>query len=126
MEIIGKFESKLPQQSGQGKNGTWVKQEFIIQTQDQFPRKVCIALWGDKIRDLDAFAIGDSIKASISVESREYNGKWYTDVKAWRVEKVGAVSSPGMPETPPPPSIDELPPFFPEDSLSSEGDDLPF
>jgi hypothetical protein len=126
MEITGKLVNKLPQQSGEGKNGTWVKQEFIVETQDQFPRKVCIALWGDKVRDLDPIQIGDSIKVAVNVESREFNGKWYTDVKAWRLEKQDSSNQMGINVIPPMPGIDETPPFIPDNITTEEGDDLPF
>jgi hypothetical protein len=123
MEITGKLIEKLQQQTGQGRNGAWVKQEFILETPDQFPKKVCIALWGERARDIDSVAIGESLKASINVESREFNGKWYTDVKAWRIEKMGA-STPQTTNIPPMPSIDDLPADIPpmEDGV----DDLPF
>jgi hypothetical protein len=125
MEISGKLIEKLPQQTGQGKNGQWVKQEFILETQEQYPRKVCIALWGDKAREIESIPIGDSLKASINVESREFNGKWYTDVKAWRIEKLGAVGAQVGGVPPSMPSIDELPPDIPQ--VNDEGaDDLPF
>ena len=84
MDISGKIIQLLPAQEGQGKNGTWKKQEFILETGDTYPKKVCIAVWGDKI-DIKSFKMGDAIDVSFDVESREYNGKWYTDVKAWRV-----------------------------------------
>ncbi|HPF92436.1 MAG TPA: DUF3127 domain-containing protein [Tenuifilaceae bacterium] len=124
MEIAGKLIQKLDQQSGQGRNGTWVKQEFILETQDQYPRKVCIALWGDKVKDIDNLNIGDTLKAMINVESREFNGRWYTDVKAWRIEPMGAAQA-GSPSAPEAPSFDELPPEMP---MTEEGemDDLPF
>ena len=86
MELSGKVLQLLELVSGTGKNGEWKKQEFILETPGQYPKKVCITLWGDNI---DKFNIqeGEEIKASIDVESREYNGRWYTDVKAWKVEK---------------------------------------
>ncbi|MDD4384917.1 MAG: DUF3127 domain-containing protein [Bacteroidales bacterium] len=124
MEIAGKLIQKLDQQSGQSKNGTWVKQEFILETQDQYPKKVCVAVWGDKVKDIENLAIGESLKVSINVESREFNGRWYTDVKAWRIETMGSnpASSSNVPETP---SFDDLPPEMP---MTQEGDmdDLPF
>ena len=89
MEILGKVVQILPLASGMGKNGEWKKQEFILETPGQYPKKVCITLWGDKI-DEAKMTEGDEIKASIDVESREYNGRWYTDVKAWKIEKGAA------------------------------------
>ncbi|GAO42437.1 DUF3127 domain-containing protein [Flavihumibacter petaseus] len=89
MDINGKLIQFLPVQTGQGKNGTWKKQEFILETGDNYPKKVCIAVWGDKI-DMNQFHVGDSIQVSFDVESREFNGRWYTDVKAWKVVGQGA------------------------------------
>ena len=125
LEIIGKLISKLPQQSGQGKNGTWIKQDFIIETQDQFPKKVCISLWGDKAKELDSIAMGENVKAGINIESREFNGKWYTDVKAWKIEKAGASSSQKN-DLPPMPTDETLPPFLDPSNKFEPTDDLPF
>jgi len=125
LEIIGKLISKLPQQSGQGKNGTWIKQDFIIETQDQFPKKVCISLWGDKAKELDSIAMGENVKAGINIESREFNGKWYTDVKAWKIEKAGTSSSQKN-DLPPMPTDETLPPFLDPSNKFEPTDDLPF
>ena len=89
MDISGKIIQFLQLQTGQGKNGTWKKQEFILETGDQYPKKVCIAVWGDKI-DMGSFKTGDLVDVSFDVESREYNGRWYTDVKAWKMGKKGS------------------------------------
>lgn len=123
LEITGKVIAKLPQQSGQGKNGSWIKQDFVIETQDQFPKKVCISLWGDKAKELDAFAIGDTLKAGINIESREFNGKWYTDVKAWRIDKAGSLNQTTQA---PMPTNDSLPPFLDPSNTFEPTDDLPF
>lgn len=88
MDISGKIIQFLQLQTGQGKNGTWKKQEFILETGDTYPKKVCIAVWGDKI-DMGSFKTGDMVDVSFDVESREYNGRWYTDVKAWKLSAKG-------------------------------------
>ncbi len=127
MEITGKVIAKLPQQTGQGRNGSWVKQDFVIETPDQYPRKVCISLWGDKVKDLEAIQMGETVKASINIESREFNGKWYTDVRAWKLERQGASSTAGAHPTPPElPSSDEIPPFLSGDFSAEDNGDLPF
>jgi hypothetical protein len=87
MEIQGKVIQLLPEASGEGRNGTWRKQEFILETQDQFPKKVCIALWGDRIDQFNV-QVGDELTASVNVESREFNGRWYTDVKVIRFHRA--------------------------------------
>ncbi len=122
MEISGSILNILPEQSGEGKNGTWRKQDFIIETEGQFPKTVCITVWGDKI---DQFALkeGERITASVNVESREFNGRWYTDVKAWKIDRVEAAAGFGGQE--PPPFMDSPPPLEAPPS-SAEEDDLPF
>ena len=81
-------------QTGTGKNGTWKKQEFILETPGQISRKICFSLWGDKIDQFNPTE-GDETEVSFDLESREYNGRWYTDVKAWKVEPAsgGGASS---------------------------------
>ncbi len=86
MEIFGKITKLLPLQTGQGKNGTWKKQEYLLEYGDQYPKTVCFNLWGDKV-DQYALTEGESVTVHFDVESREFNGRYYTDVKAWRVDK---------------------------------------
>ena len=97
MEITGKIVSFLEVQKGEGKNGEWQKQEFVIETLDaKFPKKVCLNVWGvEKVENLTKYnKVGDNVKCSIEIDSREFNGKYYTNVGAWRVEKVGSESQP--------------------------------
>lgn len=113
MELKGKVIQLLPPQTGMGKKGQWKKQEFIIETQAQYPKKVCFSAWGDKI-DQFKLAVGDSVTVSVDLESREYNGRWYTEARAWKVEK-GNNQTGGMPVG------DE-----PFESTAGGTDDLPF
>lgn len=117
MELSGTIIQVLPLQSGEGKNGVWKKQEFILETEGQYPKKVCLSMWGDKIDD-NMIKVGNVVKASIEVESREYNSRWYTDVKAWRMELASAASA--APAAGDSPVAMEIPA-----SLAGE-DDLPF
>jgi hypothetical protein len=91
LEISGKIIELLPVKSGQSSNGEWRKQEYILETETQYPKKVCFMAWGDKI---DQFNIkqGESLTVAVDLESREYNGRWYTDVKAWKVSRDGVES----------------------------------
>jgi len=86
MELSGKIIQVLPLQQGQSSKGPWQKQDFIIETQDQYPRKICIAVWNNKftVAELE----GSIVNVHADAESREYNGKWYTDIKAWKIEKL--------------------------------------
>jgi hypothetical protein len=91
MEINGKIIDLVPEKSGQSANGLWRKQEYVLETEGQYPKKVCFMAWSDKI---DEFAIkeGENLVVSVDLESREYNGRWYTDVKAWKVTRAGAAA----------------------------------
>ena len=99
--VEGRIIQKLDVESGQSARGPWQKQNFIIETVDsQFPRKICIGLWTNQIPILQSFQIGDMIRAYINIESREFNGRWYTDIRAWKLENPALVAMPqqGMPQ----------------------------
>jgi len=126
MEISGTVVSILPEMNGQGKNGTWRKQEFILETEGQYPKKVCITMWGDKI-DQFALSEGELVTASIDAESREYNQRWYTDLKAWKLEKGAAGSGQPAPSAANNAPGDFGPPPNPAFAPSGGSDaDLPF
>ncbi|GAB3795087.1 hypothetical protein GCM10028819_10540 [Spirosoma humi] len=87
LELVGKLIKVLPEVSGQSQKGPWSKQEFVLETLDaSYPKKVCLTAWGDKVADLKQFATGDTLKATFSAESREYNERWYTELRAFRIE----------------------------------------
>ncbi|HVD97822.1 MAG TPA: DUF3127 domain-containing protein [Cytophagaceae bacterium] len=90
LEITGRLYKVLSEQTGSGKNGNWVKQEFVIETTEQYPKKVCCSAWGDKVAALKGLQPGDQIKVSFNIESREYNERWYTDVRAWKIEPIAS------------------------------------
>ena len=90
LELVGKLIKTLPEVTGQSQKGTWQKQEFVVETMDQFPKKVCVSLWGDKVNDLKQYAPGDMLKLSLNLESREYNDRWYTEARVWRIEAADA------------------------------------
>jgi hypothetical protein len=120
LDITGKIIQIMPATNGVSKAGKeWTKQEFVIETQEQYPRKVMMSVMGDKVNELKRYAVGNEIKASLNIESREYNGRWYTDVRAWRIE--GSTSTAGAPDADP---------FHPDNEPTFTGDnstdDLPF
>lgn len=75
--------------TGQGNNGPWNKREFVIETADQYPKKVCFSAWNDKATALERFAEGAQVKVSFDVSSREYNQRWYTELRIWKIEMLG-------------------------------------
>lgn len=121
MEISGRLIHLLPAQTGTGKNGPWKKCDFVIETNDKFPKKVCITAWNELSDQVEKLNTDTELKVSFDISSREYNGRWYTDVKAWKV----TAENQGTPHTPEQRSTDDSnnPPDFP--SMESV-DDLPF
>ncbi len=124
LEIVGKLQQILPAQKGSGARGEWLRQDFIIETVEQYPRKICVSAWGDKAKDLEGVQIGDTLKISVNIESREFNGRWYTDVRSWRIERESSSqqASPQHTAAPTPLAADDYADF----GASEEVDDLPF
>ncbi len=119
LSVKGKIERILTPESGVSRAGNeWNKQEFVIETDEQFPRKVCFTLFGDKTSLVEQISEGDEVEISFNIESREYNGKWFHNINAWKIDKVTAEN---LPEPPPEFSIGDIPPE-PDD----EAGDLPF
>ncbi len=97
MQLTAKLIKVLAMQTGQGANGEWKKQDIIVETDAQYPKKICISVWGDKINPAQ-LQIGNLLQVDFDVESREFNNKWYTDLKAWKIEVKGTVSVSMQPE----------------------------
>lgn len=130
MEFEGIVLKKLPATSGVSARGEWQRQDVIFEMPQEFNRKVCVTFF-NRPTDADSLREGQAYIVSVNVESREFNGKWYTDVRAWRVQpkQVEAAAADAMPD---------MPPFGDEPAYSApaapsapvapmnEVDDLPF
>jgi len=95
MEIVGKIIQVLPLQEGVSKasGNPWKLQSYVLETQDQYPRKVCFEIFGeDRIKN-NPCQVDDIVTVSFDIESREFNGRWYTSIRAFRVQQ-GAVAAP--------------------------------
>lgn len=120
LKVKGIIKQLLNAESGVSRAGNeWKKQEFIIETDDQYPKLICFTLFNDKLSVLENFNTGDEVEVYFNLESREYNGRWFTNVNAWKLEKptLGVNQ-----DAPPEYKIDEIPP----ESSDSDGDGLPF
>lgn len=147
MDFLAKVIQKFPIESGTSRSGNpWSKQSWLVQTFDQYPRTVKVDAMGRAIENVN-MEEGKTYRLSIDVESREFNGRWYTDVKVFRaVEEAepnysngpsaqsqqafgGAPAGQafGAPATPPfgPATGMPEPPTAPAD-FGNNGDDLPF
>ena len=118
LEVKGKINQILKVDSGVSKAGKeWKKQEFIVETDDQFPKQVCFTLFNDKISLLDGLNRGEDVNVSFSVESREFNGRWYHNINAWKIDRVSPEAPANMPPNYGPGDIPPEP---------ADTDDLPF
>ena len=90
MEIVGKAIAALPVKSGvsQRTGEQWQSREYVIETQEQYPKRVCFEVFGtDKLKEFN-IRNNDLIKVHFDISAREYNGKWYNSIRAWKVEHV--------------------------------------
>jgi hypothetical protein len=127
MELTGKVIAVLEARSGISKSSgnPWKMQVYVIETNEQYPRRMCFNVFGeDKISQFN-IQVGEEITVSFDINAREYQGRWYNDIRAWKVDRVTAdqqaaeaAEAPVVNEAP----IAPLPTFEAEDST----DDLPF
>jgi hypothetical protein len=87
MEITGKIIQVLPEQSGVSKTSgkEWKLQAYVLETQEQYPRKVHFEIFGDDRIKSNQCNIDDMVTVSFDIESREFNGRWFTSIRAWRI-----------------------------------------
>ena len=128
LELEGTIRQKMGVQSGTSARGPWAKQEFVVDFPDgNYTSQACFTAWGqDKVQELDKYQVGDRVKVSFNLKSREFNGRWYNDLQIWRISPAGAVQPAAPAPTPaapapvaPAPTLDDMPG---EDAQ----DDLPF
>lgn len=130
MELTGKIIAVLPERGGVSKAGNeWKIQEYVLETQEQYPRKMMFNVFGaDRISQFN-IQLGETLTVSFDIDSREYNGRWYNDIRAWKVDRNAAAAAPGAPAAPagaPIPPVADPFSAAPQMSASNEADDLPF
>ena len=84
-DITGKIIAVLPTRSGTSARGTqWSSQTAVIETHEQYPKRVAFDVLGDKITEFN-LQVGEEVTVSFDINAREYNGKWWNSVNAWQV-----------------------------------------
>lgn len=94
LELTCKLKQLLQEQTGNGKNGPWVKQDFLVETLGEYPKTICMSAWGDQVKMIQGVALGSILNTALRIESREYNGRWYTDVRPWKLTVEGGTQTP--------------------------------
>ena len=93
MEVTGKIIVALPEVGGTSQKGNpWKKREYVLETQETYPRKVFFNFFGDRV-DQYPLQVGQLVKISFDIDSREYNGRWYVEVRAWKAEDATAMAA---------------------------------
>lgn len=125
MEITGKIIAVLPERGGVSKTGNeWKMQEYVLETHEQYPRKICFNVFGaDKIAQFN-IQVGEEVTVSFDINAREYNGRWYNDIRAWKVER-GVAPAPAAPYEAAP-QVNAPKVTAPDFSAQGEDDGLPF
>ena len=90
-EVEGKLHKKFDMEQ---KSGTFQTREFVILVEAQYPQHIKFQLVQDRCEIIDQFAEGSNIKVYFDLRGREWQGKYFTNLQAWRVEGVGAESKP--------------------------------
>lgn len=114
MEISGKIIAALEKRTGVAKasGNTWVAQEYVIETQGEYPKRMCFEVFGEqRIKEFN-IQVMDTLTVSFDIDAREYNGRWYNSMRAWKVTRE-ALPTPSAivtaPESLPLPPINDLP-----------------
>lgn len=127
MEIIGKAIAALQVKSGvsQRTGEQWQSREYVIETQEQYPKKMCFEVFGiDKLKEFN-IRNNDLIKVHFDISAREYNGKWYNSIRAWKVEHVNPDGS-VVGSTAAAPVAQAQAPAAPAPATQESEEDLPF
>jgi hypothetical protein len=94
MEIQGKITHILPTREGNGTKGAYTVYNYVLETGGQYPKPLAFEVFNTD----HGLQVGDTITAQVNLESREYNGRWYTSVKAYKVDKQGGSKASERPQ----------------------------
>ena len=130
MELQGKVIAVLPDRSGVSARGEWKLKTFVIETQEQYPKKLAFDVFGaDRIANFDIH-LGEVINVSFDIDAREYQGRYFNQIRAWNVTKVSQQSTAQVRAGVAQPSAPYTQPAQPQQTQStapsSDPDNLPF
>ena len=121
-KVKGRVTDILPLQTGSSARGEWKKLDFVLEVpDDQFPKKICFTLFNDKTEMIKEADKNREVEVTFNLEGREYNGKWYHNVNAFRIDRIEKSSGASDQAVPPPYNEDDFMPV-----KEGENDDLPF
>lgn len=110
MEIEGRIIAVLQPKGGVSKAGNeWKMQEYVIETHDQYPKKMCFEVFGTEKIDQFKIQIGEELIVSFDVDARQWQDRWFNSFRAWKVNRVGTAEIIGSPIPSAPFDTDDLP-----------------
>lgn len=122
MDITGTVIAILPEQRFNGKNGEVVKNQFVIEHGGQYKKKAVFSVLGeDKWKQMNVVQ-GADVQVSFDVDAREWNGKWFGELLAWRVQNINGQqqTSASTSQSPAPQAQ------IPQDGSHVDDENLPF
>lgn len=127
MEITGKIIAVLPANSGvSARTGNpWKSQEYVLETHEQYPRKVCFRVFGEEKINQFNIQSGEELIVSFDIDAHEYNGRWFNSINAWQVNRAAATAAQPSAVVEEPAAAAPFPPAQ-EPAASGSNDDLPF
>ena len=128
MELAGKVIAVLEPRGGVSKSGNnWKVQEYVLETHDQYPKHMCFDVFGeDKIQQFN-IQVGEELNVSFDIDAREWQGRWFNSIRAWKVERIGAAAPQQVPPMGSPlPPVNPAPAAPADFSNTDSKDDLPF
>lgn len=129
MELQGKVIAVLPARSGVSARGEWKSQSFVIETHDNFPRKMVFDVFGEERLTRFNIQLGQEVNVSFDIDAHEYNGRWFNNIRAFDVRLVDPNTVSAAPAAQAAPAAPQQPanaPFPPQPEQSNSDDDLPF
>ena len=133
MDLQGKVIAVLPAREGTSARGPWKSQEYVIETHDQYPKKMVFNVFGADRIDQFAIKAGEEVMVSFDIDAHEYNGRWFNNIRAWNIQRVdaaavqaGAHAAAPVTSQPVNPTATQVAPFPPSQESSDSADDLPF
>lgn len=123
MEITGRIIAACEVKGGisQRTGNAWKSQEFVLETQEQYPKKCVFNVFGEDKLNAFNIQIGETLKVQIDIDAREYNGRWFNSITAWKVERpqAPAPQQPAYQQPAPQPAYQPA-------ATTNDKDDLPF
>ena len=129
MEFTGRIIAALEPRSGQSRTtgNPWMMQDFVIEEYTgQFPRRMAFNVFGeDKLKQFN-IQVGQELTVSFDINAREYQGRWYNDIRVWKVEPAPTAAAPAAPMAAAPMAGQPAAPAAPFEANPDETSDLPF